>query len=94
MRMEAFFLTASSGNMINDMGYTRPSMRNIHPIFYVCTHTGSMNRTLKMVDRFEKKATLRFRTHVEGHLKVLVSRPQSSSTDSWWNYFGVSVCEP
>ena len=52
MRMEAFFLTASSGNMINDMGYTRPSMRNIHPIFfYVCTHTGSMNRTLKMVDR-------------------------------------------
>ena len=55
MRMEAFFLTASSGNMINDMGYTRPSMRNIYPIFYVCTHTDSMNRTLKMVDRFEKK---------------------------------------
>ena len=56
MRMEAFSLTASSGNMINDMDYTKPSMLNIYlSIFYVCTHTDSMNRTLKMVDRFEKK---------------------------------------
>ena len=93
MRMEAFFLTASSGNMINDMGYTRPSMRNIHPIF-LRLHAHRQHEPNFENGRPQKKSTLRFRTHVEGHLKVLVSRPQSSSTDSWWNYFGVSVCEP
>ena len=53
-----------------------------------------MNRSLKMVDCLEKqkKRPPSFDTHFKGHLMVVVSRPRRSSTDSWWNYYGVSVC--